>query len=188
MFEDVFDGLAGLFDLLDAWADCLCRLVAVQASVEVGSGFVLHRKRSELDVQFALLLLKLFDLPLDLGDLVTDLLAALQHAAVIVAPEGGFPDGVDLALRPRRPQLVALLLVVVGSAHDLLVFEAVARNGGGLCSVDRVLPALEARNVLDGRFRVVVAGLVVAAQSSKGLVDEGFGRFLRRWLLGWTGF
>ena len=93
-----------------------------------------------------------------------------------------------MALRPRRPQLVALLLVVVGSAHDLLVFEAVARNGGGLCSVDRVLPALEARNVLDGRFRVVVAGLVVAAQSSKGLVDEGFGRFLRRWLLGWTGF
>ena len=42
LLEDVFDGLAGLFDLLDAWADCLCRLVAVQASVEVGSGFVLH--------------------------------------------------------------------------------------------------------------------------------------------------
>ena len=93
-----------------------------------------------------------------------------------------------MTLRPRRPQLVALLLVVVGSAHNLLVFEAVARNGGRLCPVDRVLSALEARNVLDGRFRIIVVVFIVAAQSSKGLVDEGFGRFLKRWLLGWAGF
>lgn len=85
---------------------------------------------------------------MDLGDLIIYLFATLKHASAIIAPKGGFPDGVDLALRPRYPQLIAVLLIVVGSAHDVFFLVGIARSSR-LYSVDRVLSALESRRVLD---------------------------------------
>lgn len=114
------------------------------------------------------------------GDLIIDLLATLQHTATFVA-DRGLPDGVNLALGPGGFELVAVLLVVVGRAHDFLLLETGASNCR-LYSVEGVLSAGETRNVLAGGFRVVI-GLFFATESSELLVREGLNGLLGSWLL-----
>ena len=104
---------------------------------------------------------------MDFGDFVVDLLAALQHAAVLIA-DRGLPDGVDLALGPGCFELIALLLIVVGRAHDFLLLVAGTRNCR-LYSVEGVLSGREARNVIDVGLGVVI-GLFFAAECSELLV------------------
>lgn len=62
-----------------------------------------------------------------------------------------------MALGPGCFEFIAILLIIVGSAHDFLLFLAVARDCR-FYPVDGVLSALEARNVLYGGFGVVVDG------------------------------
>jgi hypothetical protein len=85
--------------------------------IQIGGGFVLQSKRSELNVQFSLLFLEFLDFLLYFRNFIIKLFAALEDITILIGAKGGPLEGVDLASRSGAFE-VCIVFVEIGRGAD----------------------------------------------------------------------